>query len=144
LAQQTHRPQPAPLPPAIEEPAMQTVTGSVTKFTQSPTGETDGFEVDGGRTTVHFPPYLGNQVTAAVAKNNQVRVTGLAGAPVGTPPLILLEAQTITNLTTNRTLDVEKLLLQRTPTPAPIPPAGGARPTETPPGGPTPPIPGAR
>lgn len=42
-------------PVSLETPATQTITGAVTKFTQAPTGEIDGFEVDSG-TTVHYPP----------------------------------------------------------------------------------------
>lgn len=112
--------------------ATQTTTGVVKSFTRAPTGEVDGFELDDG-TTVHYPPSLQPAVGAAIMKNNRVRVTGLAGPGLGTgtKPGKLLEAQTITNLTTNQTLEVERLLMDAPRAAAPGQPGGATLPAQT-------------
>jgi len=122
FAQQNRDPQARPSSPTqLEAPTPQTATGIVKNFTPAPAGESDGFELDDG-TTVHYPPSLHRQVAAVISKNDRVRIVGLVapGSGTGPKPVKLLEAQTIINLTTNRTLDLEKLLLEPpNPTPAP-------------------------
>jgi len=123
-------------PVLMETAATQTTTGVVKSFTRAPTGEVDGFELDDG-TTVHYPPSLQPAITAAVLKNNRVRVTGLVGPGLGTgtKPAKLLEAQTITNLTTNQTLELEKLLLDAPRATGPTQPAATTNPSQARPGG---------
>jgi hypothetical protein len=118
--------------------ATQTTTGIVKSFTHAPTGEIDGFELDDG-TTVHYPPTLQPAIGAAILRNNRVRVTGLVGPGLGTgaKPAKLLEAQTITNLATNQTLELERLLLDAPHSPAPGQPAGVTLPAQTRPPAPT-------
>ena len=101
-------------PGALDKPTTQTVTGIVIKFTNAPTGEIDGFELDSGA-TVHYPRSLQRQVAAVIARDNRVSVTGLVGSETRT--LNLIEAETITNLMTSQTLELEKLLLEGGPSP---------------------------
>lgn len=112
VAQKTNDTQ-ARQPVHLEAPATQTASGIVKTFTKAPTGEIDGFELDDG-TTVHCPPAIQAQIAATISQNDRVRVSGLAdtGSGTGSKPAKLIEAQTITNLQTNRTLDVDKLILQ--------------------------------
>ena len=124
-------------PVVIGTPATLTTTGVVRSYTRAPTGEVDGFELDDG-TTVHYPPSLQPAVGAAIMKNNRVRVTGLAGPGLGTgaKPGKLIEAQTITNLTTNQTLEVERLLMDAPRAAAPGQPGGATLPAQTRPAAP--------
>ena len=62
--------------PELETPQTETATGIVRNFTQAPTGEADGFELDNG-TTVHYPSLLHAKVANTIQKNSSVRVTGL-------------------------------------------------------------------
>ena len=103
--------------PELETPQTQTVTGIVKNFTQAPTGDVDGFELDNG-TTVHYSSLLHTTVAAMIQKNSSVRVTGLVGSggASGSKPVKLIEAQTMTNLTTGLTLEVDKQLSEPSPT----------------------------
>jgi hypothetical protein len=103
--------------PALETPQTQTTTGIVRNFTRAPTGEIDGFELDNG-TTVHYSSLLHTKIAATLQKNSSVRVIGLValGGASGSKPINLIEAQTITNLTTGATLEVDKQLSQQSPT----------------------------
>ena len=103
--------------PELETPQTETATGIVRSFTQAPTGEADGFELDNG-TTVHYPSLLHARVASTIQKNSSVRVTGLVGSggASGSKPVKLIEAQTITNLTTGLTVEVGKQLSEPSPT----------------------------
>jgi hypothetical protein len=115
-------------PTALDTPMSQTLTGKVARFTRAPTGEIDGFELDSGA-IVHYPPFLSDEITSLVAIDHQVRVTGVGGGGPGTGAnaVNVLEARTITNVTTNRTVDLQKLMeAPSTSTPSPA-----RRPRET-------------
>jgi hypothetical protein len=96
-------PDPSDAGTARQEPV--TATGTVRSFTYAATGAADGFVLSDG-TAVHFPAYLGQQVTAFVAHDARVRVTGLLVAGTDRDAARLLEARTITDLRSNRTLTV--------------------------------------
>jgi hypothetical protein len=82
-----------------------TATGVVQRYTTSATGAVDGFVLDDG-TTVHFPGYLGPKVSALLGENAQVRVNGLLVSGTRPGATSLLEARTITDLKSKRTLTV--------------------------------------
>jgi hypothetical protein len=88
---------------AQQEPV--TATGTVRAFTHAATGAADGFVLSDG-TAVHFPAYLGAKVLALVAQNARVRVTGLLVEGTDPDAARLIEARTITDLRSNRTLTV--------------------------------------
>jgi hypothetical protein len=92
-------------PSGAEPQRVVTATGTVQRFTKSATGAPDGFVLEDG-TMVHFPAYLSQQVTALIAPNAQVRVTGVMPEVAGTNAPRLLEARTITDLSSNRTVTV--------------------------------------
>src|SRR5439155_435302 len=124
--------QPPSGPPTAQVAAPQSgsvdAAGAVRSFTYAPLGEVDGFVLDNG-TIVHYPPHLGPQVGAMIALGNQVRVSGwMTTGPMGDPRL---EAQTITNITTNTALNVAAVL----------PPGPGIAPPPIGTGGPPPPPP---
>jgi hypothetical protein len=131
--------QPAPVPGATPAPATETVSGTVTSFTRAPGGEVDGFVLDDG-TTVHYPPYFGKKVTGFVKDKARVRVTGMMIRGSGRTPSNLLEADSITNVTSGQTL-----LIAPEPTQGPgavsAPAAGGGT---SEPGGPAAVPPAAR
>jgi hypothetical protein len=92
-------------PSGAEPQRVVSAAGTVQRFTRSATGDVDGFVLEDG-TTVHFPAYLSRQVTALVAQNAQVRVTGLMPEVAGARATRLLEARTITDVASNRTVTV--------------------------------------
>jgi hypothetical protein len=93
-----------PPPPRDEE--SKTVRGTVREFTTAPKGEVDGMILSDG-TEVHWPPHLGDKVTALVSKNDRVKVSGwLHTTPQGDTHL---RAGTILNLRNDASLNVEDL-----------------------------------
>ena len=105
-AASAQQPASPPAPGIATEPQKSiTVTGSVRHFTHAATGDVDGFVLDDG-TTIHFPAYLSRQVTALVSEKARVRVAGLLLAGSDADAARLLEARTITDLRSNRTLTV--------------------------------------
>jgi beta-lactamase regulating signal transducer with metallopeptidase domain len=85
-------------------PVPKTVQGIVQKFTTGPKGDVHGFLLKDG-TEVRFPPHMEKRVTAAVAKDDRVRVSGrLHTGPKGDTHL---EAESITNLGSQATVQID-------------------------------------
>lgn len=82
-----------------------TRTGRIVQFTHAATGEVDGFILDQG-TTVHFPTYLSRRISEALGTARDVEVTGLLVHGTERDAAIILEAQTITDRATRRTITV--------------------------------------
>jgi hypothetical protein len=80
-----------------------TVNGSVKEFTTAKKGEVDGFIVSDGR-QVHWPPNMANRFSDFVAKGDKVRVTGFW--ETGKKGDAKLEVSTLTNLRTNKTIEI--------------------------------------
>jgi len=105
-AQQSTRPGTAGAQGIGTEPQRSlTVSGTVRSFTHSATGATDGFVLDNG-TVIHFPAYLGRQVTALIDENAQVRVSGILVSGTDRDAARLVEARSITDVASNKTLTV--------------------------------------
>lgn len=102
-AQPRSDPAPMPAPTLTEDQRPVTVTGAVRAFTRAPTGEVDGFVMRDG-TVVHFPTYLSKRVTAFVGTGGALRVMGVMTTGRDRDGQSVLEAQTISNLETNRTM----------------------------------------
>jgi hypothetical protein len=80
------------------------VTGTVESFTKARMGEVDGAELKGS-TVIHWPPHLEDKVTDVVKKGDKIKVTGrMETGPEGDTHL---EAQTITNLSTDATVEID-------------------------------------
>ena len=95
----------APSTDGTEVQQPMTAAGVVQRFTHSATGAADGFLLDDG-TAVHFPAYLAAQVARLIAPNANVRVTGLMVEGTDRGATRVLEARTITDVASNRTLTV--------------------------------------
>jgi len=133
-------PPPPPLPPTYVQPAAAwiapqlpaaqvsgagTISGAVRGYNYGP-GGLDGLILDSG-TVVHFPPELSNQVTAVVPIGSTVVVEGWPH--IGPAGDSLVDAQIITNRSTNGSIRVAD---QATP-PPPGPPPRRGRPVPPPP-----------
>jgi len=87
-------------PPANAVPN-RTLRGTVQKFTTNAQGVVDGAVLDDG-TLVHWPPALQKRFTGAFVKGDPIRVTGrMENGTTGS----VLEAQVVTNLRTDITVD---------------------------------------
>jgi hypothetical protein len=82
-----------------------TRAGHIVQFTHAATGEVDGFVLDQG-TTVHFPTYLSRRISEALGDARDVEVTGLLVHGTDRDAATILEAQTITERATRRTITV--------------------------------------
>lgn len=101
----------APVAPPANAVPNRTVRGTVQKFTTNAQGVVDGALLDDG-TLVHWPAALQKRFTGAIVKGDSIRVTGRMEN--GTSGAVL-EAQVVTNLRTDITVDAN----DGTTTPAP-------------------------
>jgi hypothetical protein len=92
-------------PPRDAGPAEgRSATGTIERFTTAPRGELDGAVLSDG-TLVHWPPHLGASIGALVARGDRIEVVGRRETnPEGQTQL---EAATITNLGSNRSLAID-------------------------------------
>jgi hypothetical protein len=91
-----------------------TVRGTVDSITTAPKGEADGATLADG-TWIHWPPHLEERFRAVVKKGERIRAAGYwETGPKGDKKL---EASTVTNLDSNRTVENPD---------RPTPDAGGA------------------
>jgi hypothetical protein len=80
-----------------EDSDLETLRGTVKRFTTAPKGEVDGFILSDD-TWVHWPPHLEDRFTAIVKKGDRVEVTGrYETLPKGEK---VFEVSTLTNLAT--------------------------------------------
>lgn len=97
---------PQATPKEIGAPApTSTRAGRIVQFTHAATGQIDGFILDQG-TTVHFPTYLSRRISEALGNSRDVEVTGLLIHGTERDAATILEAQTITDRSTRRTITV--------------------------------------
>ncbi len=89
-----------------------TVRGVVERFTIAPKGETHGLVLDDG-TEVRWPPYFQDRVRTVVRVNDKVRATGWVD--VGKKGDKHVKARTITNLTTDKSIDLTATALASAP-----------------------------
>lgn len=90
-------------PPAAAVPN-RTLRGTVQKFTTNAQGVVDGALLDDG-TLVHWPAALQKRFTGAMVKGDPIRVTGrMENGASGS----VLEAQVVTNLRTDITVDTNE------------------------------------
>jgi hypothetical protein len=86
-------------PPGAGE--FQTVRGTVKDFTTAPMGEVDGLVLSDG-TWVHWPPHMEGRFKGAVARGDDIRVTGRRETdPKGYSKL---EVSSLANLSSNVTI----------------------------------------
>jgi len=103
--------QPDPQSPVLEgkgiadQPEEQHVRGAIARFTRAPTGEIDGFVLERGL-MVHFPAYLASKVSALLGEAREVEVRGIVARGTDPDGTSVLEARTITNPASGRTLTV--------------------------------------
>jgi hypothetical protein len=85
-------------------PEPKTMEGIVQKFTAGPKRDIHGFMLNNG-TEVRFPPHMEKRVTAVVAKDDRVRVSGrLHTGPKGDRHL---DADSITNLSSQSSVKID-------------------------------------
>jgi len=81
----------------------QTEKGTIERFTKAPHGDVDGAVLADG-TVIHWPPHVGERVANLVAKGDRIKVVGRT--ETGPEGDTHFEAQTITNLQSDKSLDV--------------------------------------
>jgi hypothetical protein len=96
---------------------LETVRGTVKRFTTAPKGEVDGAVLDDG-TVIHWPPHLEERFKGIIEKGDRVEVSGrMETGPEGDTHL---EVGTLTNLRTKASRTNEDV--------PPPPPAAGREP----------------
>ena len=119
VAAQVTSPPPSPTrpPPSQERESVTNVSGTVVGYTTTPRGDMNGIVLDSGM-TVRFPTQAGTDVSPLVARGQRVNVEGtLQERQAGR----VLEATTITNAETQRSVDVTTFEVPSTRHGSPVP-----------------------
>lgn len=95
-----------------------TVMGTIQSFTTAPKGEVDGCVLNDG-SAIHWPSNLGQNVTGIAAIGDRVRVVGWRD--LISPRSTKIEAQQITNLQTNVSVNLTATPPLPAPPPGPVP-----------------------